>query len=132
MYNTVHGYISAINELWAYQISRGEHNAPKPENVAIKALKTTIVCGQHAHCQEEFTDYSISTIIDRYLASQIPDLTRAAWAERSPHSLEQSLWTQVDFLFGNSMLLRLSNRLSIELPDLFAFSLLKEGQKSGV
>jgi len=132
MYNTVRGYVSAINELWAHQVSRGEHNAPKPENVAIKALKTTIVRGQHAHRRKEFTDRGVGTITDGYLASQIPDLTRAAWAERSPRSLEQSLRTQVDFLFGNSMLLRLSNRLSMELPDLFALSLPKEGQKPGV
>src|SRR5439155_5238696 len=101
-------------------------------NVAIKALKTTIVCGQYAHRREEFTDCGVGTITDGYLASQIPDLTRAAWTERSPCSLEQSLRTQVDFLFGNSMLLRLSNRLSMELPDLFALSLPKEGQKPGV
>ena len=132
MYNTVRSYISAVNELWAHQVSHGEHNASKPENVTIKALKTTIVHGQHARCREEFTNHGIGTITDGYLASQIPDLTRAAWAERSLHSLEQSLRTQVDFLFGNSILLRLSNCLSMELPDLFALSLLKEGQKPGV
>src|SRR5436309_16065967 len=84
------------------------------------------------HHQKEFTDYGVGTITDRYLALQIPDLTRAAWTERSLCSLEQLLQTQVDFLFGNSMLLRLSNHLSIELPDLFALSLPKEGQKPGI
>ena len=132
MYNTVHGYVSTINELWAHQVSHSKHNASKPENVAIKALKTTIVHGQHVHHQKEFTDHGVSTITDGYLASQIPDLTRAAWAERSPRSLEQSLRTQVDFLFGNSILLKLSNHLSMELSDLFTLSLLKEGQKSGI
>ena len=93
MYNTVHGYVSTINELWAHQVSHGKHNASKPENVAIKALKTTIVHGQHVHHQKEFTDHGVSTITDGYLASQISDLTRAVWAERSPCSLEQSLRT---------------------------------------
>lgn len=36
MYNTVRGYISAINELWAHQVAQKLHNAPRPQNVAIK------------------------------------------------------------------------------------------------
>lgn len=35
--------------------------------------------------------------------------------------------TQLDFLMGNSMLLRLSNRLPMELADLFLMPLPKEG-----
>jgi hypothetical protein len=41
--------------------------------------------------------------------------------------VEQLLRTQLDFLLGNIMLLRLSNRLPIELADLFIISLPKEG-----
>ena len=47
----------------------------------------------------------------------------------SGHSAKMSLQTYVDFLFGNTMLLRLSNRLLIELPDLFLMCLLQEGIK---
>ena len=36
MYNTVRGYISAINELWSHQVAQKLHNAPRPQNVAIK------------------------------------------------------------------------------------------------
>ena len=42
---------------------------------------------------------------------------------------EQALRTQVDFLLGNSMLLRLSNQLPIELADLFLMPLPKEGTR---
>jgi hypothetical protein len=45
------------------------------------------------------------------------------------YSAKMSLQTYVDFLFGNTMLLRSSNRLLIELPDLFLMSLLQEGIK---
>ena len=41
--------------------------------------------------------------------------------------VEQLLRTQLDFLLGNIMLLLLSNRLLIELADLFIISLPKEG-----
>jgi hypothetical protein len=40
--------------------------------------------------------------------------------------VEQLLQTQLDFLLGNIMLLLLSNRLLIELADLFIISLPKE------
>jgi hypothetical protein len=38
--------------------------------------------------------------------------------------------TNVDFLFGNHMLLRSSNRLSLELADCFCLDLPKEGIKT--
>ena len=47
MYNSVRGYCSAINELWAHQTSRGLHTAPRPQRVALQALKTSIARGQH-------------------------------------------------------------------------------------
>jgi hypothetical protein len=43
------------------------------------------------------------------------------------HSAKISLQTYVDFLFGNTMLLRSSNHLLMELPDLFLMSLPREG-----
>ena len=35
MYNSVWGYCSAINELWAHQTSRGLHAVPRPQRVAL-------------------------------------------------------------------------------------------------
>jgi len=35
-YNTVRGYISAINELWEHQTAHKLHSAPRPYRVAIK------------------------------------------------------------------------------------------------
>jgi hypothetical protein len=35
MYNSVQGYCSAINELWAHQTSRELHIAPRPQRVAL-------------------------------------------------------------------------------------------------
>jgi hypothetical protein len=45
MYNTVRGYCSAINELWARQTSLGLHSAARPQRVALTALKTSIARG---------------------------------------------------------------------------------------
>lgn len=76
MYNTVRGYVSTVKELWSYQTSQGLHNAPQPKRVAIKALETSIVRGEHARRREEFTDRGISTFRDGYIAFQIPNLNR--------------------------------------------------------
>jgi hypothetical protein len=130
MYNSVRGYVSAIMELWTHQVSAKLHSSPSLYNVAVKALKTSIVRGQHARRCTEFDDCGLSTIRDGYTAKQIPDMTRAVWRDAlGPRTSEQSLRTNLDFLFGHTMLLQQSNRLPLELPDLFLLDLPKEGQK---
>lgn len=130
MYNTIRGYVSAINELWSFQTSQGLHNAPQPHRVAIKALETSIIRGEHQRRREEFVDRGVATILDGYVASQIPDLNRQVWREALGRRVaEQAFRTQLDFLLGNSMLLRLSNRLKLELADFFLMPLPKEGPK---
>lgn len=128
MYNTVRGYCSAINELWAHQTSLGLHTADRPQRVALTALKTSIARGQHQRRRAEFEDRGLATIRDGYTAAQIPDLTRKVWGQSlGANCVEQLFRTQLCFLFGNSMLLRLSNRLPMELPDLFSMALPNEG-----
>jgi hypothetical protein len=130
MYNSVRGYVSAIMELWNHQVSRKLHSSPSPHNVAVKALKTSVARGQHQRRRAEFEDRGLSTIMDRYTAKQIPDMTRVVWRNAlGPRTSEQSFWTNLDFLLGNTMLLRQSNRLPLELPDLFSLDLPKEGQQ---
>ncbi|HEY6410421.1 MAG TPA: hypothetical protein VIY29_23460 [Ktedonobacteraceae bacterium] len=130
LYNSVHGYVSAITELWAHQTSRGLHNALQPHRVAIKALKTAIARGEHTRRRTEFADCGVSTMLDGYVALQILDLHRQVWAQGLGRGVvEQALRTQLDFLLGNSMLLRMSNRSTMELPDLFPIDLPKEGPK---
>ena len=130
MYNTVRGYVSAIMELYKHQISQKLHSSPSPHNVAIKAMKTSIARGQHERRRAEFEDRGIATIKDGYTAKQIPDMTRAVWHNAlGPRTSEQSFRTNLDFLLGHTMLLRQSNRLPLELPDLFAMDLPKEGQR---
>ena len=101
--------------------------------MAIKALKTAIARGEHARRRIEFADCGISTMRDGYIALQIPDLHRQVWGQGLGHGVvEQALRTQVDFLLGNSMLLRYGNRGPMELPDLFPLDLPKEGPKGNV
>jgi len=110
MYNSVRDYVSAIMELWTHQDSAKLHSLPSPHDVAVKALKTSIVRGQHARCRAEFDDHGPSTIRDRYTAKQIPNMTRAVWRDAlGPRTSEESLRTNLDFLFGHTMLLRRSN-----------------------
>jgi hypothetical protein len=128
MYNIVRGYCSAINELWAHQTSLSLHSAARPQRVALTALKTSITRGQHQRRRAEFEDRGLATIRDGYTALQIPDLTRQVWGQSlGANYTEQLFRTQLCFLFGNSMLLRLSNRLPIELLDLFSMPLPNKG-----
>ena len=129
MYNTVRGYVSAVNELWRVQTSKGLHNAPMPVMVALNALKTSVVRREHHRRREEFVDRGEATIQDGYTVAQIPQVHNKVWSLEvgGERAVEQALRTKVDFLFGNSMLLRSSNRLPMELPDLFSVDLPREG-----
>jgi hypothetical protein len=77
MYNLVRGYVSAIIELWTHQVSAKLHSSLSLHNVAVKALKTLIVQGQHAQRCAKFNNRGLSTIKDRYTAKQIPNMTKA-------------------------------------------------------
>jgi hypothetical protein len=102
MYNTVRGYVSAINELWSIQTALKQHSAPPPHRVAVKALESSIVRGEHQRRRREYEDRGLATIRDGYTASQIPDLCRCAWENAcGPRSEEQHLRTCLDFMFGN-------------------------------
>lgn len=101
MYNSVRSYVSAIHELWAHQTSQGLHNAPRPNKVAIKALQTSLIRGEHARRREEYTDRGKGTMRDGYLQRQIPDLTTSSlvpgiWREGSgtifSYTCGLSLW----------------------------------------
>ncbi|KJZ70635.1 hypothetical protein HIM_09955 [Hirsutella minnesotensis 3608] len=69
----------------------------------------------------------VGTLRDVYAPAQIPDHTNVAWSERK--EIACALRTQVDFLFGNHMLLGSGNRLPVELADCFPLDLPKEGLK---
>lgn len=127
MYNTVRGYVSAIVALWSHQITMKLHNAPHPHRVAIKALGSLVLRRQRLQQRAEFADRTVGTIKDGYTASQIPKVCAAAFSETGAKAVEPALRTWVDFLFGNSMLLRSNNKLSMNLPDLFVEYLEHEG-----
>ena len=76
----------------------------------------------------ELVDRIKGTIKDGYTSMQIPDLTHVTWSIRQSKSVESSLRTWLDFLLGNSTLLRSSNRLFLKLPDLFVLPLPTKSQ----
>ena len=122
------GYVSAIQKLYDEQKSRGINPAARPQGVALKALKRSIMATTWGRKRKEFTDRGVGTLRDVYTPAQIPDHTTVAWSERK--EVACALRTQVDFLFGNHMLLRSSNRLPMELPDCFPLELSSEGFKT--
>lgn len=126
-YNTVRGYISAIQRLYEEQKSRNMNPAPRPQGIALKALKKSILAVVWSRKRSEYRDRLEGTIKDVYLPAQIPDHTSAVW--ESNDDISALFRTQVDFLLGNHMLLRHGNRLPLELPDCFRLELPNEGQK---
>jgi hypothetical protein len=127
-YNTVRSYVSAIHKLYDEQKSRGINPAPRPQGIALKALKRSILTTTWSRKRKEYTDRGVSTLKDMYSPAQIPDHTAVAWKERK--EVACALRTQVDFMFGNHMLLRSSNRLPMELADCFCLDLPNEGLKT--
>ena len=127
-YNTVRGYVSAIQKLYDEQKSRGINPAPRPQGVALKALKRSILSTTWSRKRKEYTDRGVGTLKDVYSPAQIPDHTTVAWSEKK--EVGCAFRTQVDFLFGNHMLLRSSNRIPMELADCFCLELPNEGLKT--
>ena len=127
-YNSVRLYIAAIQRLYEEQKSRNVNPAPRPQGVALKALKKSILAVVWARKRREYTDRLEGTIKDSYSKAQIPQHHAAAW--QTVGNTSCLLRTQVDFLLGNHMLLRQSNRRPMELPDCFRLELPNEGQKS--
>lgn len=89
-YNTVRGYVTALVELWGYQVIQGLHTNLHPGDfVPLKVLKIGIVRGQFARSRLKFADRGVGSLRDGYLASQIPDHTHAVWTrcqEESPRN----------------------------------------------
>ncbi|XP_044718886.1 centromere DNA-binding protein complex CBF3 subunit [Hirsutella rhossiliensis] len=127
-YNTVRGYVSAIQKLYDEQKSRGVNPAARPQGVALKALKRSILATTWSRKRKEYMDRGVGTLRDVYAPAQIPDHTNVAWSER--REIACALRTQVDFLLGNHMLLRSGNRLPMELADCFPLDLPNEGFKA--
>lgn len=92
-------------------------------------MKKSILAVVWARKRTEYSDRLEGTIKDTYTKAQLPQHHEAVWRDDSG-DISCLLRTQVDFLFGNHMLLRQSNRRPMELPDCFRLELPNEGQKS--
>jgi hypothetical protein len=81
-YNSVRSYISAIQRLYEEQKTRGQNPAPRPQGIALKALKENILRKTWARRRGERADRGEGTIKDSYAPAQIPDHTTVVWQER--------------------------------------------------
>jgi hypothetical protein len=124
-YNSVRGYISALKRLYEEQRKVQHNTAPEPVQLGVKCLKRALLRSKWARDRQNLVDRGEGTIKDSYMPSQIPDHTRAAWQWNENWAC--GFRTNLDFLFGNHMLLRSSNRLPLELADCCTMELLNEG-----
>ncbi|KJZ68407.1 hypothetical protein HIM_01944 [Hirsutella minnesotensis 3608] len=130
-FNTVRTYGNAITRLWAEQRTRRINGqmlnpSPHPRGFANKAIYRYLLRQTHEKGREEWADRMVGTIKDAYSPAKIPEHTRCAWGLKEKAC---GLRTSVDFLFGNHMLLRSSNRRPIELADCFCLECPNEGVK---
>ena len=128
-FNTVRTYGNAITRLWAEQRTRRINGqmlnpSPHPRGFANKAIYRYLLRQTHEKGREEWADRMVGTIKDAYSPAKIPEHTRCAWELKEKAC---GLRTSVDFLFGNHMLLRSSNRRPIELADCFCLECPNEG-----
>lgn len=130
-YNTVRLYISAIMRLYLEQKGMGINRAPEPKGLGTKILKSAVLKSSWAKKKRrEYRDRGVGTIKDAYLPRQIADHTAACLDKETHKQMNGDLRTSLDFLLGNHMLLRGSNRRPVELPDLFCVVLPNEGLKT--
>ncbi|XP_044721679.1 centromere DNA-binding protein complex CBF3 subunit [Hirsutella rhossiliensis] len=125
-YNTVRGYVSAIQKLYDEQKSRESILRPGHRS-GTEGAQTQHSCNDLEPEEEGIHGQGVGTLRDVYAPAQIPDHTNVAWSERE---IACALRTQVDFLLGNHMLLRSGNRLPMELADCFPLDLPNEGFKA--
>jgi hypothetical protein len=71
-FNSVRIYIAAIQRLYEEQKSRNVNPAPRPQGIALKALKRSILAVVWARKRREYTDRLEGTIKDFYSKAQIP------------------------------------------------------------
>ncbi|KAM4063862.1 centromere DNA-binding protein complex CBF3 subunit [Hirsutella rhossiliensis] len=126
-YNTVRGYVSAIQKLYDEQKSRESILRPG-HGSGTEGAQTQHSCNDLEPEEEGIHGQGVGTLRDVYAPAQIPDHTNVAWSER--REIACALRTQVDFLLGNHMLLRSGNRLPMELADCFPLDLPNEGFKA--
>lgn len=130
-FNTVRTYGNAITRLWAEQRTRKMNGlsmnpSPHPRGFANKAIYRHLLRQTHDKQRKEWADRMVGTIKDAYSPSKVAEHTRCAWGVKEKAC---GLRTGVDFLFGNHMLLRSSNRRPIELADCFFLECPNEGVK---
>lgn len=131
MFNTVRQYVAAVQRLYEEQKSQNLNLARHPQGLSLKALKTGILQQTSIRKRSEYTDRGEATLKDNYRPGQIPLHTKAVWQMVKKGEVAKAFRTGVDFLFGNHMLLRSSNRLALELADCFSLELPNEGAGSG-
>ena len=65
-YNSMRLYITAIQRLYEEQKSRNVNPAPRPQGIALKALKRSILAVVSARKRREYADRQEGTIKDSY------------------------------------------------------------------
>ena len=128
-FHSVRGYVAALTDLWNHQSVLGLNDRPSPRSMALKALTNSVKNLQFAQERNEFADRGAGTIRDGYTPAHIPRMTDKIWGRELKaklSSVEPGHRTIVDFLFGHAMLMRLSNRILMQLPDLHLVRLPKE------
>jgi hypothetical protein len=126
--SSVMSYVTALTSLWSIQASLGINNNPSPRaDPGVKALTQNVPRQETEHRYEEYHDRGEGTLADGYNLAQLANAVKYLW--RSSDA-ELGLRTLTDLLLANAMLLRCSNRVEIELPDLISLQLDGEGMAS--
>ena len=131
-YSTVEGYVSAIVNLWRYQVACGDNHHPNPCGPLLQAILEDRSFKEDVWRKAEYVDRGANTMQDGYAEREMIDVVRKCWTawrskQQTANAVEPYHRTAVDFLFSHSMLMRGENLRFLEFPDLFVLPLKNEG-----
>ena len=123
-YDTVKSYVSAIMDLYHYQLAMKLHSNPSPRGYGVRAVLKDIQMTTWRRIRERHEDRAIGTVLDSYTRDDLLAFVNACWQEgHSKHSVSQYSRTLLDFLIGHCFMCRGVLRRNAELADMFLLRL---------
>ena len=125
-WRSVRDYVTAVTDLYRSQRALGMNCHPSPREDTVRNYLKTLQRRDAERERKQYIDKGRDTLLDGYSEKEFNRLCHELWAHGTS-STELHFRTLVDFLAGHYFLMRGSERLGIELSDLFTFEFIGEG-----
>ena len=128
----IEGFISALMNLYHFQVSSGLNPNPNPRAIAVRNIWKGRRWKEHERKRKEYIDRGTGTLSGGYKEDDIRQFVRVCWTayangEVSSQTVGSYFRTSCVFLLAHNMLLRGENRRHLQLADLSSLELKNEG-----